>query len=313
MRASTFPTDDQLSIGAVSRATGIPTETLRTWETRYGFPVPQRRPSGHRAYPVSIVPRLQRMAEALARGHRAAQVVGASDTELADLLGLGPGPGTSAAGPDPDAASRPVEILDAVALFDGVRLTRTLHADWARLGLLDFLERRVAPLLEAMGNGWRSGRFDVRHEHFLTERLSDLLRSVRLPYDDRSRGPVIVLATLTGETHGLGLLMAALVIAAAGGRAANLGVDVPVREIARAARELHGRAVGISISPSCAGAASARQLTQLRSLLPRRMALLLGGAGAPMSRRAGIQRVSDLRALDGWVRETVAGGQGIGR
>jgi hypothetical protein len=29
-----------LSIGALSKATGIAVETLRTWELRYGFPVP---------------------------------------------------------------------------------------------------------------------------------------------------------------------------------------------------------------------------------------------------------------------------------
>ena len=54
----------RLSIGALSRATGIPVETLRTWESRYGYPVPERRPSGHRVYPLESVPRLRRIAEA---------------------------------------------------------------------------------------------------------------------------------------------------------------------------------------------------------------------------------------------------------
>src|SRR5512135_2285392 len=75
-----------LSIGALSRATGIAVETLRTWESRYGFPVPERKPSGHRVYPVSAVPRLRRIAQALALGHRAGQVVGASDDALDRLL-----------------------------------------------------------------------------------------------------------------------------------------------------------------------------------------------------------------------------------
>jgi len=51
----------RLSIGALSRATGIPVETLRTWEGRYGFPVPERRPSGHRVYALSTIPRLRRI------------------------------------------------------------------------------------------------------------------------------------------------------------------------------------------------------------------------------------------------------------
>ena len=161
----------------------------------------------------------------------------------------------------------------------------------------------MAPLLKAVGDGWQTGRFDVRHEHFVSERVSDLLRAFRLPYDDRTRGPLVVLATLPGETHGLGLQMAALVIASAGGRIVQLGVDIPVREIARTAAEQHARAVGIGVSTSTAGTASARQLTRLRSMLDASVDLIVGGAGAPPTARAGIEPMRDFRALDGWVRE----------
>ena len=40
----------ELSIGDVAVRTGIGVSTLRMWEERYGFPVPQRVPSGHRRY-----------------------------------------------------------------------------------------------------------------------------------------------------------------------------------------------------------------------------------------------------------------------
>ncbi|HZX53728.1 MAG TPA: DICT sensory domain-containing protein [Ilumatobacteraceae bacterium] len=39
-----------LSIGDLSRRTGIGISTLRAWERRHGFPVAQRLPSGHRRY-----------------------------------------------------------------------------------------------------------------------------------------------------------------------------------------------------------------------------------------------------------------------
>lgn len=39
-----------LSIGEVSRRTGIPVAGLRNWEQRYGLPRPQRSPSGQRRY-----------------------------------------------------------------------------------------------------------------------------------------------------------------------------------------------------------------------------------------------------------------------
>ena len=41
---------EALTIRDVARRTGVPAGTLRMWETRYGFPAPQRLPSGHRRY-----------------------------------------------------------------------------------------------------------------------------------------------------------------------------------------------------------------------------------------------------------------------
>lgn len=42
--------DEGLSIREVTRRTGVEAATLRMWEQRYGFPEPQRLPSGHRRY-----------------------------------------------------------------------------------------------------------------------------------------------------------------------------------------------------------------------------------------------------------------------
>src|SRR5215510_6703823 len=83
-------TAGMLSIGALARATSIRVETLRTWERRYGYPVPERKPSGHRVYPVASVSRLRRIAQALASGHRASHVVGASDADLRSILSTAP-------------------------------------------------------------------------------------------------------------------------------------------------------------------------------------------------------------------------------
>src|SRR3954449_2273858 len=41
---------EQLTIREVAARSGIPAGTLRMWEERYGFPKPQRLPSGHRRF-----------------------------------------------------------------------------------------------------------------------------------------------------------------------------------------------------------------------------------------------------------------------
>lgn len=49
------PAHSLLSIGALAERTGVPSATLRSWESRYGFPRPIRAPGGHRRYPESEV------------------------------------------------------------------------------------------------------------------------------------------------------------------------------------------------------------------------------------------------------------------
>src|SRR5437868_7538375 len=57
-----------LSIGDVVRATGLGEATLRAWERRYGFPQPQREPSGHRRYGAAEVERILRVVAERERG-----------------------------------------------------------------------------------------------------------------------------------------------------------------------------------------------------------------------------------------------------
>jgi len=298
-----------LSIGALSAATGVPVETIRTWERRYGFPVAERKPSGHRVYPLATVPRLRRIAQALAHGHRAAEVVPATEAVLESLLAALP---SAPARPDrppipPGAPTDPADLLDAVRTFDADRLRRSLHADWARLGPIEFLEVRAAPFLAAVGEAWAAGALDVRHEHFASACLGDFLRAVRMPLDDRATGPIAALATLPGELHGLGLQMSALVFALAGWRVLVLGVDTPVDQIAALVREAPIAAVGLSCAAP-GGRGTTEPLKALRRRLPRRIPLLVGGAGAPSaSGHASVEVLGSLTALDRWIRDHPAG------
>jgi len=295
----------RLSIGALSRATGIPVETLRTWERRYGFPVPERKPSGHRVYPVSSVSRLRRVAEVLARGHRASEALTASEKDLAALLDV-----TSIM---KDVASQVVKpedpalsaLLKTVEAFDAERLTHLLTAGWRRLGTLAFLSEYIVPLLQTVGEEWAAARLGIHHEHFLSERIGDFLRSLRLPLEEKVSGPLVILASLPGEAHGLGLQMAALTLAAASCRILYLGTEVPPAQIAGLAKDIDACAVAVSISVANRGDSMNAQVERLRGLLSKRVTLLVGGAGAP-GQRPGLKVIHDFVALDAWGRALVA-------
>ncbi len=291
--------EPRLSIGAVARATGLSADTLRVWQKRYGFPVPRRKPSGHRLYSSADVRRLRRISEALARGHRPGQVVPLAEPLLESLL-------TDreflrVAGPQAPPVLR--SLMDLVRGHKGRELTAALLADAAGLGPVEFLRLRAIPMITEVGEGWATGEIGVHHEHFFSERLEDVLRTIRLPFERAAPGSGITLAAFSGEQHGLGIQMAALIAAFAGLQPLVLGTDTPVEEIVAAFRSQRPAPVGVSISVSTAGARSRDQLEQLRRAIPAAVPILVGGMGARRSHPpGGCVIVEDLQAMLDWMR-----------
>lgn len=289
-----------VSIGGLSRATGVPIETLRTWELRYGFPKSVRKPSGHRQFDVSHVERIRRVALALERGLRAGEVVPATDVVLESLLATVP------VKPVARRQALPFDthsLIEAIRRFDADRLMRSLYSDLAQEDPLAYIETRIVPCLEVIGAAWEAGELDIAHEHFASERISDVLRGARLRFEETASGPLAVLATLPGEPHGLGVQMAALVLSARGVRVLSLGTEVPLAEVAALAESTGALAVGISISASTLKRA-ASAIAELRSELNRKIELVVGGAGAPRGTK-GTTTFSDLRELDAWAQELI--------
>lgn len=274
-----------LSIGDICGETGLSADVIRVWERRYGFPEPVRLPSGHRRYRRQDLHRLRLMAEAVAQGHRPSAVALADEAGLRALLIRG-----SAAAVEP--------LFQAVAAMDTAALRDRLAQALARTGWRPFLQEVVAPLLDRVGMAWAEGSLGVHQEHLLTEVLEDLLRECRLAFRPVAGRGSVLLATLPGERHRLGLLMAALAYAASGARVELLGVDLPVASIGHAARALKVDRVAVSLSIQSAGEPTRRLLTDLLERLPRGCRLIIGGRGAARTRRvAGVERMAGLDVI----------------
>jgi cobalamin-dependent methionine synthase I len=141
----------------------------------------------------------------------------------------------------------------------------------------------------------------VRHEHFGSAILGDFLRTVRLPLDERAHGPLIALTTLSGEAHGLGLQMAAVVLSLAGWRVLLLGTETPSDQVVALAREAPLTAVGLSLVQTD-DRDRGETLTALRRRLPRSVTLVLGGAAAGSAQIPGTMVCGTLGELDRWAR-----------
>lgn len=264
------------SISAVSRTTGLSAHTLRAWERRFGTPTPVRLSSQHRRYTQDQVEHLQLVAKALGRGHRAGDIVPLSTSKIRDLLSV----------TDTQQSEKPVlpswleQMMEKVVDFDREGLYQTMLHDSSRLGVQSFIQERVTPLVECIGISWRKGEIGIRHEHFATEILEDVLRTLRMPLEPKSKGPSVLLATLPEEQHALGLQIAALMLTMYEYNLHILGAQTPVEDIVAAAEAMKPSAVGLSVTMHTVSTKTSLQLRQLRNQLPDNIALWVGGAGA---------------------------------
>ena len=265
-------------IRITSRMTGIEPGTLRMWERRYGFPRPARTGGGSRLYSEGDVQALLLIARAIEEGYRAGDVVGRSLPELERLFSAPPT--ASRSGPA-SGTSPTVDSLITALLRDDIS---TLHADLRHVAVLLGPKRFVTdvahPASIRVGELWEAGELEVRHEHLFSASLSTQLRMLLGAYEDRSSGPAVLLATLPGESHGLGLDMIALYLAVHGATPRLLGIDAPSDQIVKAARGYDVAAVGLSVMPSCDPVTTAEGVRVLLAELPRRIALWIGGGGA---------------------------------
>jgi methanogenic corrinoid protein MtbC1 len=187
--------------------------------------------------------------------------------------------------------------MRAAAELDRESLMGELRASWARLGPLRFLQECAGPLMVEIGRGWERGALGVRHEHFASACMADVLREVREPFDRRARGPRVAAAMLPGDSHEGGLLMACTLMAWRDYRVVYLGANLPIEEIVAAARSAGVEVTAVSVSLALPRAAAARAIARLRRELPSRMPLWVGGAGAPPAIK-GVERFATLEALD---------------
>jgi hypothetical protein len=273
------PLPGWLPIAAVEREVGLSKDTLRVWERRYGFPQPQRDALGSRSYPLAQVQRLRAIKRLMDAGWRAGHVVALPPNKLAQLaLRLDALPAAAAPGLE-DRAWR--VLFGAVQRADVAALRAGLMDASSRLGLRDLIAQVLTPLTAEVGQAWLDGSLPVYAEHLCTQVVQGVLQRALLQLPPAAdAAPRVLLATTTGEPHGLGLLMAQAMMALEGCDALSLGVQTPPGEIGAAARALQVHVVALSYSGCMPKRSTAASAAQVLAALPPATELWLGGRGA---------------------------------
>lgn len=280
-------------IGVVERDTGIGRDTLRVWERRYGFPRPVRNAKGERSYPEDQLRRLQRTRRLLDRGMRPGKLLPLSEDALdeleASLLPEGSGQLNKTVG----------AVLDAIRSADAGQVEVLLRRQYEKQGMRKFVLETVIPLLQAVGELWISGKLQIFQEHFLSEQLIRFLNAEIANMQKSAGKPVVLLATLPGEEHTLGLLMLAAMLSSSGVSFINLGGEVPMDQIGRAVKQFQADAVGITFSGAYPYQNIRLHLNELRELLADDVAIWTGGEGVRRLRKlpAGVTKFTSLEKL----------------
>lgn len=220
---------------AVVLTTGVPADTIRAWERRYGLPRPFRTSTNQRLYTeqdIGVISWLRgrtdegmTISQAIQRLKLEHPAVTVIDSRVA------PTPPSQAQEREPQAARLRQRLLDAVIVFDTRSAERVIDEALARFTVEEFCVNIVEPVLHEIGVRGSRNELQVAAEHFATRLLTGRLASIFAmvsPLDGRG---TIVAACPEGEQHEVGLLVLAIALSHRGWRVVYLGAGVPTNDL----------------------------------------------------------------------------------
>lgn len=303
--ASPVATDAEafLSIAAVERDTGIPKDTLRVWERRYGFPRPARDAFGERTYPRDQLDKLRMVKRLLDAGHRPGKLVNMGMEELS-RMGEPRELRRRTLGRRAYSAEKRVSLkafLDLIQRHAVEQLRRELAQSLLQMGLSRLVTERLAPLSQMVGDAGMRGQLPTFDQRAFSESARRVLYSAlaNVPTVAPSTAPRVLLTTFAQEFNNLGILMAEAVLTMESCQCLSLGVQTPVYDIAQAAAVHRADIVVLSFSDHINPGDLLGGLEQLRQALPPAVEVWVCGHCPPLERKpvAGVRMLPGLESV----------------
>lgn len=293
------------TVGRAAELVGVPAETLRKWERRYGIVTPQRTSGNYRIYDDEAVRRLSVMRSLVEAGWGAQE---AARRVLADAAAAEAEVDRPGQTPYQDRFETFVRCAQD---FDVARLERLLargfagpeHAPGTDPDFVAIVDDWLMPSMVHLGEAWQRGRVTVAGEHFVTGAVHHRIAQAFSSLPAAPEGaPRVVVGLARGARHELGVLAFALVLRAQGVAVTYLGGDLPIDAWVGAVRLIAPRGVVLAV-PTLEDLPAVRETTE--ALLPL-CDVLVGGAhqdrvaGAePLGHRAGAAAVALAERLRG--------------
>ena len=228
------------TVGRTAQLTGVPRETLRKWEQRYGVVSPARTEGNYRLYDDEAVRRLSVMRDLVDSGWAPRDAARRVLDEPVGSVAAEPRPGS------------PLARLDDLAScgedFDVVRLESMLDKAFAEGDLAVAVDEWLMPSLVRLGEAWQQGAVSVAGEHFVSAAVLRRLAQAfhQLPHAEPG-APHVMAGLARGSRHELGVMAFAMVLRSRGVNVTYLGADLPVESWVDTARALMPDAVVLAV------------------------------------------------------------------
>ena len=250
--------------------TGVPADTFRAWERRYGLPRPQRGEGGQRLYSERDIATIRWLRDRTNEGLTISQAVALLESEAE----------SSAAIDQPrsfDALQ--AELLQALLRFDAVGADGILSEAFGLYALDTVCVNIMQPALVGVGEMWHAGTASVAQEHFASQFLRRKLLALLNIYDVPEGRATVVAACAPGEQHDMGLLLLALFLVRRNFRVVFLGADVPIEALQQAVAQVHPEIVCISATTPSTGDHAEQMAHTVLQQHPDTL-VFIGGQGA---------------------------------
>jgi len=265
--------------------TGVPADTFRAWERRYGMPNPQRGEGGQRLYSERDIATIRWLRDRTNEGLTISQAVALLEIEAATPV-VSDQPRSFEAIND--------DLLQALLHFDAPAADALLSEAFALYSLDSVCLNIMQSVLIEVGERWHNGTASVAQEHFTSQFLRRKLLALLNIYDVPEGRATVVAACAAGEQHDLGLLLLALFLVRRNYRVVFLGADVPVEALAQAVGQVHPEIVCISATSETTAEHAKRMAQHLLAHHPETL-VFIGGQAVPLVE----ERLSGVHYLEG--------------
>lgn len=219
------------SVSDLAAVAGVAPSTIRSWETRYGFPASSRTAGRHRRYTDADLDQVRALVEEMRRGRPVRKAIEVVRTRTE---------------PDPAADAEVREVLRGAMRVDPARVQRSLDQSALAAGVESTVEAVLLPALREIGRWVETGAASVANERAASDGVRRWLSKLHALAPPPFREKTILFATAPDELHTLGLECFALLMARRGWAAVQLGAMTPADVLAGGAEQAGADAVVLS-------------------------------------------------------------------